>query len=149
MGTFKVRLEVGDPQGRRWETVEALVDTGASFSIFPCFLLERLGVTPQEKAPFQLADGRSIQCDVAQTQIRIDGRTRTTLVIFGEPGTDALLGAYTLEGFPLAPDPVIRRLIPVAGLLKTRQRAAGGVGDRPARFFDLRQEEVLRLETVR
>ncbi len=118
MGTFKVKLEIGDPQGRRWETVEALVDTGASFSMVPRPLLERLGIIPQEKVPFQLADGRSIQCDVAQTQVRIDGRIRTTLVVFGESGTDPLLGAYTLEGFLLAPDPVNRRLLPVPGLLK-------------------------------
>jgi len=121
MGTFKVKLEIGDPQGRRWETVEALVDTGASFSMVPRPLLERLGVTAQEKVPFQLADGRSIQCDVAQTQVRIDGRVRTTLVVFGEAGTDPLLGAYTLEGFLLAPDPVNRRLIPVPGLLKMNE----------------------------
>lgn len=118
MGTFKVKLEIGDPQGRRWETIEALVDTGAPFSMVPRPFLARLGVTPQEKVPFQLADGRSIQRDVAQTQVRIDGRIRTTLVVFGDPGTDPLLGAYTLEGFLLAPDPVNRRLIPVPGLLK-------------------------------
>ena len=118
MGTFKVKLEIGDAEGRRWETVEAPVDRGASFSMVPRPLLARLGVTPQEKVPFQLADGRSIQYDVAQTQVRIDGRTRTTLVVFGDPGTDPLLGAYTLEGFLLAPDPVNRRLIPVPGLLK-------------------------------
>jgi clan AA aspartic protease len=118
MGTFKVKLDIGDPEGRRWETVDALVDTGASFSMLPRPLLQRLGVTAQEKVAFQLADGRSIQCDIAQTQVRIDGRIRTTLVVFGEAGTDPLLGAYTLEGFLLAPDPVNRRLIPVPGLLK-------------------------------
>ena len=118
MGTFTTKVEIGDPQGQRWETVEALVDTGASFSMIPRALLERLGVMPQEKIPFQLADGRSIRCDVAQTQVRINGRVRTTLVVFGEAGTDSLLGAYTLEGFLLAPDPVNRRLVPVPGLLK-------------------------------
>ncbi|MFQ5827892.1 MAG: aspartyl protease family protein [Candidatus Methylomirabilia bacterium] len=118
MGTFTVKVEIGDPQGQRWETVEALVDTGASFSVVPRPLLERLDVSPQEKIPFQLADGRTIQCDVAQTAVRIDGRVRTTLVVFGEAGTDPLLGAYTLEGFLLAPDPVNPRLISVPGLLK-------------------------------
>jgi clan AA aspartic protease len=125
-GTFTVRLEIGDPQGRHWETVDALVDTGASFSVFPRSVLERLAVTPQEQAPFQLADGRSIQCDVAQTQVKIDGRTRITVVVFGDPGADALLGAYTLEGFLLAPDPVNRRLIPVSGLLKSTSARARG-----------------------
>ncbi len=29
MGTFRVSIEVGDPLGQRYETVEALVGTGA------------------------------------------------------------------------------------------------------------------------
>ena len=30
MGTFRVAIEIGDAAGERWETVEALVDTGAT-----------------------------------------------------------------------------------------------------------------------
>ena len=55
---------------------------------------------------------------MAETKVRLNGQERTTLVVFGEEDTDALLGAYTLEGFGLAPDPVGRRLITVPGLLK-------------------------------
>lgn len=54
---------------------------------------------------------------MAETRVRLDGQTRTTLVIFGEEAAVPLLGAYTLEGFGLASDPVGRRLIPVPGLL--------------------------------
>ncbi len=118
MGTFAVKIEVGDPRGERWETVEALVDTGATFTMVPRPLLERLGVAPEENIPMQLADGRTIQCDLAHTRVRTDGRVRTTLVVFGGAGTEPLLGAHTLEGFLLAPDPVNRRLVPVPGLLK-------------------------------
>ena len=32
MGAFAVTLEIGDPQGSRFETVEALVDTGATLA---------------------------------------------------------------------------------------------------------------------
>ena len=87
MATFKSTLEIGDPEGRRWETVEALVDTGATFTMAPRFLLERLGIVPQETVPFQLAEGWLVRYDMAQTQVRIDGRTRTTLVVFGESGS--------------------------------------------------------------
>jgi len=38
-------------------------------------------------------------------------------VVFGDDEATYLLGAYTLEGVRLAPDPVRRRLIPVPGLL--------------------------------
>jgi clan AA aspartic protease len=118
MGIFRVPIEVGDPEGRLWERVEALVDAGASYTLLPRPVLERLGVSGAFRHPFVRADGRRLEYDMAETRVRIDGQTRTTLVIFGEEGSEPLLGAYTLEGFGLAPDPEGRRLIPVPGLLK-------------------------------
>jgi len=44
--------------------------------------------------------------------ITLEGRTLHTLCLFGQPGDLEVLGAYTLEGFGLAIDPVQRRLIP-------------------------------------
>ena len=35
MGTFRVTIEIGDPAGRHYETVEALVDTGATYTTVP------------------------------------------------------------------------------------------------------------------
>ncbi|HHT9131936.1 MAG TPA: retroviral-like aspartic protease family protein, partial [Candidatus Tripitaka californicus] len=65
------------------------------------------------------ADGRRIEREMAETRVRLDGQTRTTLVVFGDEGTEPLLGAYTMEGFGLSPDPVNRRLVSVPGLLMT------------------------------
>ena len=117
MGTFRVALEVGDPRGERWITVEALVDTGASYTWIPQSTLRALGLVPTFRFPFILADGRRLERDMAETRVRLNEQERTTLVVFGDEGTQALLGAYTLEGFGLAPDPLNRRLIPVPGLL--------------------------------
>ena len=117
MGTFNVTIEIGDPQGQRWEPVEALVDTGASYTWMPLSVLQTLGVTPTLRFPFVLADGTQIERDVAETRVRFDGQERTTLVVFGDEGSQPLLGAYTLEGFLLSPDPVNQRLVPVPGLL--------------------------------
>ena len=110
-------IEIGDPQGGRFEKVEALVDTGASHTRVPRRVLERLGVKPEERWPFRLADERQVEYDVAQTQVRINGRTRFSMVVFGPEGSEPLLGAATLEMFRLGIDPVGRRLIPVPGLL--------------------------------
>ncbi len=110
-------MEIGDPQGRRWETVEALADTGASYTWAPSSVLQRLGLVPTFRFPFILADGRQIEREMAETRVRLDGQERTTLVVFGDEGTQPSLGAYTLEGFGLAADPVGRRLVPVPGLL--------------------------------
>jgi predicted aspartyl protease len=117
MSTFRVTMEIGDPQGQRWQAVEALVDTGASYTWMPASVLRGLGVTPGFRFPFILADGRRIERDMAETRVRLDGQMRTTLVVFGDEGTQPLLDAHTLEGFGLAADPVNRRLIPVPGLL--------------------------------
>lgn len=117
MGVFSVRVEVGDPRGERFEPVEALVDTGASYTSAPASLLSRLGLVPHERRPFLLADGRTVERDVGRTWLRIDGRTEMTLVVFGGEDTQPLLGAVTLEEFGLGIDPVKQRLISVPGYL--------------------------------
>jgi len=57
VGTFRVAVEIGDAAGERWETVEALVDTGATYTTVPAALLRRLGVTPHVRDTFVLAVG--------------------------------------------------------------------------------------------
>ena len=113
MGTFQVDIEIGDAAGERYEPVSALVDTGSTYTVVPRPLLERLGVEPRERATFRLADGRTVEQDLGQTWLRIDGKSVITLVVFGAEDASPLLGAYALEGLLLAPDPVGRRLEPV------------------------------------
>ena len=116
MCTFQAAFEIGDHQGQTWETIEALVDTGSSYTCIPRQILERLGVRPQFQREFETADGRVVLRDMANTMVRWNGETMPTLVVFGGDSDAVLLGAYTLEGFALAPDPVNRRLIRVRGL---------------------------------
>ena len=133
MGTFRVQVEVGDPEGRRYERVEALVDTGATYTSLPRPLLETLGVVSHTHDSFVLADGRRVERDIGRTWIRIVGRAEMTLVVFADPGSPALLGAYALEGLRLAADPVGRRLVPVPGLLLRLARGrADTIASRPA-----------------
>jgi clan AA aspartic protease len=122
VGSFHVSIEVGDVQGQRFEALEALVDTGATYTLIPRTVLQRLGVVPKERWPFTLADGRTVDYDVAQVQVRLDGRRRYTTAVFGDDGAKCLLGVVTLEEFRLGVDHVNRRLIPVPGLLMTLRR---------------------------
>ena len=116
MGTFHATVEVGDPQGEQYEPIEATVDTGSTYTWVPRDVLARLAVEPQFRMEFLTADGRVIERDVAQTWVRHNGSAHITFVVFGDEGSAPLLGAYTLEGFGLAPDPVSRRLVPVRRL---------------------------------
>lgn len=114
MGTFQVELEVAGPTRERFELVEALVDTGSTYTVLPRALLEALGVPVDRRAQFVLADGTEVERDLGRAWVRYDRREEFTLVVFGE---HALLGAVTLEEFLLAPDPSSRRLVPVRGLM--------------------------------
>ena len=116
MGTFAVEIEVGNPGGTMFERVTALVDTGSTYTILPTSLLRSLGVARVDRQSFILANGQRIHRDIGETSVRIDGRIRTTLVVFSDEEAHALLGAYTLEAFSLAADPVNRRLVPVDAL---------------------------------
>ena len=117
MGTFYHRLAIAPATGGPFVEIEALVDTGATYTYIPHSILERLGIVAEEQRPFVLADGRTVEYPIAPIRVRLDGRTRFTVCIFGEEGTQPLLGAVTLEEFGLAVDPVAKRLIPVPGLL--------------------------------
>lgn len=42
MGTFHITLAVGDPQGESYVPVEALVGTGATYTMLPASMLQNL-----------------------------------------------------------------------------------------------------------
>ena len=117
MGTFKATVEIGDPDGAEFEPVEALVDTGSTFTMLPASFLRGLGVTPMDRQGFTLANGQRLMLEIGETAFRIDGRVRTSIVVFADDNAPALLGAYTMEAFSLAADPVNRRLMYVDSIL--------------------------------
>lgn len=119
MGTFRITVEIGDPQGQRFEPVEMLVDTGATFTKAPRELLEGLGVPVESAYTAELADGSRIERTRGRTMIRLQGREYPTPVTFGEAGEPSLLGAMALEDAMLAVDPHSQRLIPVNALEMT------------------------------
>ena len=118
MGTFTVPLGVADLQGQQFIELDALVDTGATYTSIPEDVLERLGVEVRETRPFELADDRVVEYPVGYATMRVDDREVIALVVFGPPGTTPLLGATTLETAGLGVDPINQRLIPVTALLK-------------------------------
>jgi len=117
MGTFSIQLQVGNPAGNRFETVEAMVDSGATYTVLPASLLDRLGVVPHATRHFVLADGSRMGRRFGRTWIRLGGKEDVSPVVFWDEDALPLLGAVTLEIFSLGIDPVNRRLIPVDAML--------------------------------
>ena len=118
MGEFFWDVGVWSVDRERMETVSALVDTGASYSKFPRPMLQRLGIAPLERLDFEMADGSVVEYDVGQAQLRVNGRNRTTSVMFGKDDDEPLLGANALQEFLLLVDPVGEQLVSRTGRLK-------------------------------
>ena len=97
--------------------VEFVVDTGATYTVLPGSVLEKLGVKPFRTVRLRLADGRVIEKPLGEIGIEIEGyRASATPVVFGEEGI-YLLGSVTLEQLGLAPDPVEKKLKSAEALL--------------------------------
>ena len=118
MGTFHIEIGIGDPQGQRYEYVDALVDSGSTYNILPASLLRRLGIEVQGSGTFRLADGRRVERKLGQTRVRLDGKECFAPVVFGDNDSQPVLGTVSLAIFGLGLDPMGMRLIPVDGLMK-------------------------------
>lgn len=114
MGAFAHPLTLIAASGER-RTVEALVDTGATFTSVPGNILRELGVEPRREVRLRLADGRSHAQQLGRVLIQLDGVEEVTFVVFGDPESPATIGAVTLETLLLGVDPVTKRLVPVEG----------------------------------
>jgi clan AA aspartic protease len=117
MGTFRYPVTLLSLDRTQRVTLEMLVDTGATYTWVPEPVLQQLGYHPTFRRRLRLANGQIIERSGCEAIVEIDGNALTTIVLFGDPASEPLLGAVTLEQFSLAPDPVSQRLIPVEALL--------------------------------
>lgn len=122
MGEFYWPVGVWSTDGERLETVDALVDTGASYSMFPRSMLQRLGIVPIGQRGFEQADGSVIWRDIGRALLTINDDEDIQRVIFGEDDAEPLIGAGTLQGFLLLVDSVAEELIPRTGRLKLNRK---------------------------
>ena len=116
MGTFSVEVVVGNPAFAAREVVEALVDTGATFSVMPASLLHRLGIEPTRTRRLRFANGQVEERQTGMAFFEIEGVDCEAMVVFG-PEDLHLLGVTTLEALLLMVDPINRQLVPEVGLL--------------------------------
>ena len=113
MGTFKVVVRVFNwEEPERSRELEMLVDTGASRSILPLALAVELGIRPDRRRKFLVADGREVARDLGWAGIEYGGEAVHSLVVIGEVRDPPVLGASTLEDLVLQVDPVRRVLRP-------------------------------------
>ena len=111
MGPTLVTVEIGDPLARNFREIDVIVNPGATLCSLPADILRDMGVKPERDDEAHLADGSTLKVDIGGASIRVEGITIHTDVIFGQPGSPALLGVVVLEAAALDVDPTSRQLV--------------------------------------
>ena len=100
---------VSGPTGKQ-TTTEFLVDSGAKYTLLPLKIWKAIGLKPERRLTFVLADGTKIKRDISECYINLlQGKTHTPVVL-GKTGDKALLGVVTLEELGLVFNPFQRTL---------------------------------------
>ena len=111
MGATHVTVRITNPadSDRYWEGL-FLVDTGATDSLVPRPHLEAIGLEPEGKRVYELADGSELVVDATAAVIEFMGEFVGGTVIFGDADAEPLLGVTALESVGIEVDPVNQRL---------------------------------------
>jgi predicted aspartyl protease len=113
MSLFRVNVGVSNLHNHEYVYADAIVDTGATHSMFPADFLNDVQVEPFDWGwPARIADGSTVELSIGAASLHLMDRESPCNVLFGSPGI-FLIGATTLENFGLAVDPVNERLIPL------------------------------------
>lgn len=100
-------------EGRRRAQVRMLVDTGATHTLIPSDIADRLGVVPlPRRVRVELADGTRTTMRIGAVIVRLMGREAGDTVLIGRRGVEPILGVEALEALGLTVDPGSRRLKP-------------------------------------
>ena len=110
MGLTYVRIHVAKDKGSPARAFRVLVDTGATYMMLPRRALEAVGVTPEDRVPVRLGDGRLMERALGSAFVRYGRRAAWTQVLFGERGDASVLGAPSLKELRLQVDARSRRL---------------------------------------
>lgn len=127
MGTFHVPCRIENHLDRDQSfDVQLMVDSGSECTWVPKESLERLGIRPEKKATFVMANGARLTRNIGFAIVRVGKYLTTDEIVFAESGDLLLLGARSLEGLNLTIDSLNKRLlkagpIPVASPIRVRR----------------------------
>src|SRR6266571_3368709 len=111
MGITYIEGTVSGPTGKKTKA-EFLIDSGAKYTVLPLKTWRAIGLKPERRLTFVLADGTKIERNISECYIRLpQGKTHTPVVL-GQSGDKALLGVVTLEELGLVFNPFERSLQP-------------------------------------
>ncbi len=110
MGFIHVDVGVSNPSTPDVsEKVTVLVDTGATLSVLPAILLERLGIPRRGRRRLR-GFGGAVTRDVGTVDMYYDGVLGGVTAIFGDEDDPPIMGVTALESLGFEADPVSGKL---------------------------------------
>ena len=111
MGITQVTVAVSNPANKekRWEGL-FLVNTGAVDCMVSAKHLRAIGILPEGKRSYELADGTEVTFDIAVARFEFMGEVVGATVIFGKDDVEPILGVTALESVGIEVDPRNQRL---------------------------------------
>ena len=110
MGFIHVNVRVSNPSTSDIsETIRLLVDTGATLSVLPASLLERLGIPRRGRRRLR-GFGGEVTRDVGTVDLYYDGVLGGVTAIFGSQDDPPIMGVTALESLGFEADPVSGKL---------------------------------------
>lgn len=108
MGHVVVEAELSWTQT---ESVRFLADTGATYTVLPEDLAQRLGVVRSPRPmKVTLADGSSRPMHFATVLMKLEGREAGVTVLLAPEGAEPLLGVEALEALGLSVNPTSHQI---------------------------------------
>jgi predicted aspartyl protease len=113
MSKFMVNLTAVNPSERQRRTrpIEVMVDTGSELSWLPKKDLLDIGIKPEGRRRFALANKQAIERDIGYVILTAEGFSTNDEVVFAEDGDMSLLGVRTIEGFCVMVDNIEHRFV--------------------------------------
>ncbi len=108
MGETRIHFKIYGVDGQVVD-LEAIVDTGATFSKIPQAITAELGLEAKYETEIELGDGRVIKRKLTLIEIEIEGVRRPVFVTIGE-GEKSFIGYTTLELLGFKVNPITRKL---------------------------------------
>lgn len=119
VGIFRttIGIESVSQRGQIQELADTLVDTGSEFTWIPRAVLESLGIRPERRQGFIVADGRRVEREVGYAIVHAGEVATADDVVFAEESDFVLLGVRSLEGLNLRVDAARKQLVDAGPVL--------------------------------
>src|SRR5215813_5922260 len=82
-----------------------LVDTGAWDTMAPASELKKIGIKPDGKNLFELANGEVVEFEYGAAKLKFMNETIGIRILFGPDGSEPILGVVALESAGFIVDP--------------------------------------------